>query len=170
MEQSSSSRFTIGLILAGAFARLLPHPPNVAPIAAMALLGGAMLPRPQAFLAPLAALFLSDLFIGLHSGMPFVYGAFAMVVLLGGLLREERGVSRLAAVTLAGSVLFFAVTNLGVWLSSGMYPANLGGLQACYAAALPFFRNSLLGDAFFTAALFGLDRLARTAARAPVAA
>lgn len=162
---------TLTCILLAAAARLLPHPPNVTPLTAMALLGGAYLSRGQALLLPLAALFASDLVLGLHATVPFVYGSFVLVALLGTLLRADRRPGRLAVAALASSALFFVVTNLGTWLVAGLYTRDLQGLAACYAAALPFLRNSLLGDLAYTALLFGLENAGlRTFARAQATA
>lgn len=153
------------MTLAAAGSRLIPHPPNVAPIGALALFGGACFADTRAaFLVPLAAMFLSDLAIGLASGdisfglhslLPVVYGAFALIVCLGLSLRGRRRVGRIAAATLAGSLLFFVVTNFGVWALGSWYPTTWAGLAACYAAAIPFFRHTLLGDAVYATALFG---------------
>jgi hypothetical protein len=142
------------LVAAAALARLVPHPPNVTPVGAMALFGGACLAdRRLALLVPLAALFLSDLALGLHALIPVVYGSFAVNVLLGRWLRSRRTAVSTAAVTLLGSVQFFAVTNFACWLL--WYPPTAAGFSACYVAAIPFFQNTLLGDAAFAAALFG---------------
>lgn len=163
MEDKTSTRVAIGIILLAAASRLLPHPPNVTPLTAIALLGGASLSPAHAFLLPLAALALSDLFIGFHPTVPFVYASFLATAALGLRLKTDRAAGRIAAACLASSMLFFAVTNFGVWLVSDLYPRNFAGLAACYGAALPFFRNSLLGDFAFTALLFGLERLSRRA-------
>ena len=154
-----STQVTLTIIALGAASRLLPHPANITPLTAIALLGGASLSRRQAFLAPLAALFLSDLVLGLHGLMPFVYGCFLATAWLGTRLSNDRTAMRVGAACLASSVLFFVVTNFGVWLTAGMYPRSGAGLAACYAAAIPFFRNSLVGDLGFTAALFAVERL-----------
>jgi hypothetical protein len=141
------------MIASAALARLIPHPPNFTPIGAMALFGGACLAdRRAALLVPLAALFLSDLSLGLHVLMPVVYGSFALNVLLGRWLRSRRTLVTTAAVTLLGSVQFFAVTNFACWLL--YYPRTLEGLAACFVAAIPFFQNTLLGDAAFATVLF----------------
>jgi hypothetical protein len=110
----------VALTLAAAASRLIPHPPNFAPIGALALFGGAcFVDRRSAFLVPLAAMFLSDLAIGgLHPLIPVVYGAFALIVCLGFSLRRRRRVVPIAAATLASSLLFFVVTNFGVWALS----------------------------------------------------
>jgi hypothetical protein len=154
----------VGMILAAA-SRLIPHPPNFAPIGAMALFGGACFAhRRAAFVVPLAAMFLSDLAIGLLSGnlslglhrlIPVVYGSFGLIVCLGFWLRTRRTVVPIAGATLAGSVLFFVLTNFGVWALGSLYPNTWEGLVACYVAAIPFFHNTLLGDAVYSTALFG---------------
>jgi hypothetical protein len=152
----TNSRFVFlaAIIALAALARLVPHPPNFTPVGAMALFGGACLAdRRLALLLPLATLFLSDLFLGLHVLIPVVYGSFAINVLLGRWLRSRRTFASTAAVTLAGSVQFFVVTNFACWLL--WYPHTVEGLVTCYVAAIPFFQNTLLGDAVFATALFG---------------
>jgi len=145
-----------GMIFLAAALRLIPHPPNFTPVAAMALFGGAYLSeRRLAFGLPLAALLLSDAVLGFYQGMIWVYGSFALIVCLGLQLRSRRRLLPIAGAALAGSVLFFVVTNFGVWASGGLYPRTLTGLGACYAAAIPFFQNTIAGDLVYTALLFG---------------
>lgn len=154
--------FPFVVILLAALSRLLPHPPNVAPITALALFGGAYLSRGYSFIVPAAAMLISDYFLGFHSGMVWVYGSFFAIGVMGLGLHRKRSVSRLAVASLSGSVLFFVVTNFGVWVSSQVtYPKTLMGLLECYAAAIPFFRNTLLGDAFYVSVLFGCFELVR---------
>ena len=146
----------IGILLVAALFRVLPHPPNVAPIAAMALFAGAYFTdRKLALILPFAALLLSDLVIGFHSTMVFVYAAFAATVGIGLLLQTRRRVLPIAGAALGSSVLFFLVTNFGSWLSHGMYPLTGEGLMAAYTAGIPFFRNTLIGDLAFVALFFG---------------
>lgn len=155
----------IGMILAAAASRLLPHPPNFAPIGAVALFGGASFAsRRTAFLVPLAAMFLSDLGLGLLSGnlahglhplIPWVYGSFALSVGLGSWLRRRRRFVPIAGASLAGSLIFYLVTNFGVWAQGALYARSWPGLLACYEAAIPFFGNTVLGDAAYAAVLFG---------------
>lgn len=152
-----------GIVLAAALMRLVPHPWNMTPVAAMALFGGAAFAdRRLAFLLPLAAMALSDLALALvygtgwfHATLPFVYGAIALTVLLGRLLADRRGVARVATATLGASLLFFLLTNFGTWATQDLYPATPAGLLACYVAALPFFANTLVGNAFYATLLFG---------------
>ncbi len=151
-------RFVVlaGMVLAAAASRLMPHPPNLTPITALALFGGATFSDKRAgFLVPLAALFLSDLVMGLYSGLWIVYGSFALIVCIGFWLRTRRRIAPIAGATLASSVLFFVVTNFGVWALDSLYPKTASGLVACYVAGVPFFRNALAGDIGYAAALFG---------------
>jgi hypothetical protein len=144
------------LTLGAAASRLIPHTPNFAPIGAMALFGGACFTqRRLAFVVPLAAMFLSDLVLGLHRLVPVVYGSFALIVCLGFWLRARRRIGPIAVATLGSSILFFVLTNFGVWALGSGYPKTWEGLAACYIAAIPFFRNTLLGDAVYATALFG---------------
>ena len=108
-----------------------------------------------AFLVPMAALFLSDLVLGLYSHMEVIYGSFALVVCLGLLLRRRRTPLAIAGATLGGSIIFFAITNFGVWFFGSLYPKTAAGLVTCYVAAVPFFQNTLLGDALYATVLFG---------------
>jgi hypothetical protein len=148
-------------IIAAATLRLVPHPPNFTPIGAMALFSGAYLGRrPLAFAAPLGALLLSDAVLGFYSGMQFQYLSVGLIVVLGWLALPRISVLRLGIAAVASSVLFFAVSNFGVWLGSGMYPHNASGLVACLVAAIPFFQNTLAGDLFYTSLLFGGFRIA----------
>jgi hypothetical protein len=146
----------LAAIVAAAAFRLVPHFPNFTPIGAMALFGGAYFgKRGLAFVAPIAAMLLSDAIIGFHSGILFVYASVALIVLLGQLALSRPTVLRVGAAALASSVLFFVITNFGTWLLSGMYPMTLSGLAACYVAAIPFFQNTIAGDLFYSALLFG---------------
>ncbi|MBI3550470.1 MAG: hypothetical protein HY078_15640 [Elusimicrobia bacterium] len=158
MNNRSTLTITLICIALGAASRLLPHPPNVTPLTAMALLGGAYLSTGQALVLPLAILFVSDLVLGLHSTIPFVYASFLVVALMGQWLKTRQSGATTLAACLGGSILFYAVTNFGVWMTSSMYPHTGSGLFSCYAAGLPFLRNSLVGDIGYTAVLFSLER------------
>ena len=153
-------RVIVGLfiIVIAAFSRLLPHPPNVTPLVAMALAGGVYFDKKYAFILPILALVVSDIFLGFHATVPFVYGSFLMIVLLGVWLKSHKKVVTVAAGSIASSLFFFVVTNFGVWLTGGgwYYPKTLSGLVECYVLALPFLQNALLGDLAFTAVIFGL--------------
>lgn len=147
----------VSIILLLAFYRLIPHPPNVSPVAALALFGGAyFVDRKLAFIIPLFALVISDFIIGLHNTLPFVYGAFSITVVAGIWLRDKLSIMSVAGTALTTSLLFFVVTNFGAWLfNPGLYPMTSAGLLQSYVAGIPFYANTLIGDLFFTALLFG---------------
>lgn len=145
-----------GMIFAAAATRLLPHPPNFESIGALALFAGAHIDDKRwAFFLPLAALLLSDAILGFHDQMPIIYGTFALIVCMGFALRQRRAPLPVVGAALAASTLFFVITNFGVWLSGSLYPRTLEGLVVCYIAAIPFFGNTLAGDLFYVALLFG---------------
>ncbi len=144
------------IIFALAIFRLLPHLPNVSPIAAMALFGGAYFSDKRvAFIIPFAALFLSDLILGLHNSMIFVYAGFALTVAIGFWLKSRVTLTNTAFTMVASSVLFFLLTNFGAWMTSGLYAKTAAGLMQAYAAGIPFFQNSLLGNLVYAAVIFG---------------
>jgi hypothetical protein len=146
----------ITIVLAAAASRLIPHPPNLTSITAVALFGGAYFSdRRLAFLVPLAALFLSDLILGFYAHMEVVYLSFALIVCVGLWLQKRRSTIYIVGAALASSILFFLLTNFGVWALESLYPKTMAGLLACYVTAIPFFQNTLQGDLFFTAVLFG---------------
>ncbi len=152
----------LGLIVLAALSRFLPFPPNVAAVAAVALFGGAYFADKRlAFIIPLAVMLLTDLIIGLHSTLLFVYAAFGLIVGIGFLLRDKISFKTVPFAAIGGSLAFFIITNFGVWLMSAYYPLTLGGLVACYTAAIPFFHYTLLGDLFFVSVLFGSFELAK---------
>jgi hypothetical protein len=154
-----------GLILAlltfAALSRVLPHPPNVSAFAATAVFAGAYLQDwRRAGVLVLAAYVLSDLFLGAHGTMPFVYVALGISVWLGQRSLVQRTAVRVVSVNLMNSLVFFAISNAGVWLTEGLYPATFNGLLTCYIAAIPFLQYSVLGDLAYAAALFGAWALA----------
>ena len=160
------------IIFALAMFRLLPHLPNVSPVAAMALFGGAYFAdKRMAFIIPFVALFLSDLFLGLHNSMIFVYTGFALTVAIGFLLQNRVTITNTAFAMVASSVLFFLLTNFGAWMTSGLYVTSAEGLMQAYVAGIPFFQNSLLGNLVYTAVIFGGYRLLQnniTALKEPI--
>lgn len=159
----------VAMIVMAAATRLLPHPPNLTSITAVALFGGAYFSdRRLAFIVPFVALLVSDLVLGWYYSWSFMafqphmwvqYVAFGLVVLLGMSLRNSLGAARIGGTMLAASCLFFIVTNFGEWVFQPWYPKTTQGLVDAYVAAIPFFRNSLLGDALYVALLFGGFRL-----------
>jgi hypothetical protein len=148
--------FLVAMILGAAAMRLLPHPSNFTPIGALALFAGAHFDDKRfAFIVPLAAMFFSDILIGFHGQMPVVYGAFAVIVAMGFLLKGKKTALNVTGTSLIAATFFFVVSNFGVWAFDGLYPMTMAGLITCYIAAIPFFQNWLLGTIFYAAVLFG---------------
>lgn len=177
MTNRQNSLFSSGpmalmlMILAVALTRLIPHPPNFSPVEAMALFGGAYFTkRYWAVVLPLIALFISDLALSLmmggvyfeyfvSAGFLMVYATIAFLSVIGFGLRGKVTVARVAIFSVVSSILFFLVTNFGVWLGSTMYPQTATGLIAAYVAGLPFLQNGLLGSLFYSTLLFGTFEL-----------
>src|SRR6266481_1410969 len=166
-EKSSTQVFVLRAILAAvliilaAAVRILPHPWNFTPIGAMALFSGAMFrDRRVAFLFPLVSLFAGDFFVGLHRLIPVVYASFLLSVLIGTWLANHRSILRIGGAVFLGALQFFLVTNFAVWQIFGTYPRTPAGLAACYIAGLPFFGNTLAGDAVYSTLFFGTFAIA----------
>lgn len=163
----------VAMIFLAALSRLLPHPPNFTPIGGMALFGAAYFTKKYwAFLIPFIALFISDLVINnliypivypeyyegftlFTTGWYWYYGAFALITLLGFQTLKEVKPTYLIGSSLAASVLFFLITNIGAWASGMMYPMDASGLMASFVAGIPFFGYTIAGDLFYVAVLFG---------------
>ncbi len=153
------------LIAAATLLRLAPHAPNFQPMDALALFGGAVLPGRWAFVVPLGAVALSDAVLGFYGvGMIWVYASYILIVVLGRLALRRRSGMAVAGTAVASAVLFYVVTNFGEW-TGPLYPHTLAGLAASYAAAIPFFRNTVLSDVAYSLALFGIYDAARLAER-----
>lgn len=179
------TKVVLGAVAVAALARLVPHPPNFAPLTALALFGGAYLSRKWlAFLVPLTALVISDLALeglyqlgfyqwlgsaggwlgggrGFHSLWWAVYGAFLIVAGIGMLLGRRPRLGPTVMATLCSSLVFFLLTNFAVWAIGTDFEKTPMGLALCYAVALPFFGWPLLGDAIFVTILFGGFALAQ---------
>jgi hypothetical protein len=158
IKKSTSNFWVITLMICvAAFVRLLPHPPNFAPIAAMGLFGGAYFNKKAfAFAIPLSAFLLTDAIIGFYPFAFIVYISIALIVLLGIVMLKKVNVKNVVLASLSASIIFFAVTNFGVWALGTLYPKTAAGLLECYIAAIPFFHNSLLGDLLFSGLMFGV--------------
>ncbi len=154
----------IGLGLAG---RLMPHYWNFTPMIAIALFCGAYMGRRYSLLVPLIAMALSDMIIGSYNPliMASVYASIAIGGFLGTVLKDRVRILPIAGVSLLSSVLFYVVTNAAVWAFSGMYPVTGSGLAASYIAAIPFFKNMIVGDLWYSFMFFGAYEGARYAAR-----
>ena len=144
---SKKEKVLATFILVAALTRLLPHPPNFAPITAMALFSGVFFDkRTLGFLVPLSAMIISDLFLGFYTISIFVYLSFFLITLFGRWMKKIH----IGSVLLA-STLFFVISNLGVWLLA--YPLTVEGLITCFTLAIPFFGSAILGDVFYSLVL-----------------
>lgn len=157
------------MILLAALTRVLNHPPNMAPIAAIALFGAVYFKkRAHAFILPIIALLCSDILLevtynagiqpnkGFYGLSGLIYITFIGIVLIGFLLNKKFNVLTLIPATLGGSVLFFIVTNFGVWVLDPIaYTRDFSGIIRCYTLAIPFFKNTLIGDMAYVTLLFG---------------
>jgi hypothetical protein len=159
------------LVVAAAFTRLFPHAPNFTAVGAMAIFGGSVIKdKKLAFLLPLGALLLSDICLQLFTETKgfygitqfFVYAAFLIITGLATLM-QNRSAANIALAAVWSGAIFFALSNFGAWLSSDFYPKSISGLGACYAAAIPFYKNeffgnfilnSVMGNVFYLALLF----------------
>jgi hypothetical protein len=145
------------IVVASAALRIAPHPMNFSPIGAVALFSGAYFTTKRAAIAvPLLSLIAGDVFIGFNRLVPHIYASFLVSVALGFWLRRKKSVSHIGAATLVGAIQFFLVSNFAMWASGlGSYSKDASGLIACYIGAVPLFWNTLAGDTFYVALLFG---------------
>jgi hypothetical protein len=164
--------------LAGALMRFIPHPINFAPIGAMALFGGMTIrDKKYGLLLPIAALFISDLLFEFFTATPgfyggvqyFVYGAILLITYLASFVKKAT-VGNIVLACVWSALLFFVLSNFGVWASGTFYPKTWSGLVACYTAAIPFYSqdffgnmalNTLWSNLFFSGILFGAFALVK---------
>lgn len=157
------------MVLAAAASRLIPHPPNFTPMIALALFGGTYFTdKRTAYLVPLAAMILSDIGLSFLKSYEFfttmrvaIYGCFALITALGFLLRHNLKLVNIVVASLAGSTIFFIISNFAVWVEGNLYPMNMSGLVECYIAAIPFFKNMLLSSLLYSGILFGSFEFAK---------
>ena len=157
MNNKNTSLVLILITVMSVLIRLLPHPANFVPMGALAITSGLYAKKKWQLLLPLGAMFATDFFIGFYDVkvMAVVYASFLISAFIGVLVSRNKNFLTVAVGTLAGSVIFYLVTNFAVWAFSGMYVHNFGGLMTSYVMALPFFGNSLLGDFFYVGILVG---------------
>ena len=149
--------FPIGLILILALSRLIPHPPNFTPIIAVAIMSGYFFKNIKlSFFVLLIAMLISDLFIGFYENIIFVYVALLLITFVFYKIANKINFKNLFIYSFGGSLIFFIISNFGVWAlgSPGVlnlpYEENLVGLFNCYFLALPFLKNTLLSTIFFS--------------------
>ncbi len=153
--------FVTSAIVLAAVSRLLPHIPNFTPIAAMSLFGGAYFTdKKLAFIIPFLAMCLSDGAMeiinatGRHNTVVYVYAGFALTSVIGLIIRKNISIISIVGGSILSSILFFLITNFGVWAEYGSQP-NALGLGATYIMGIPFFAPTLVGDLFYSGVLFG---------------
>lgn len=147
MSFSRKETVLVSFVLVAVLMRLVPHPPNVAPITAVALFAGTFFDKKHwAVLMPLLAMVATDIFLGFSMITPVVYLSFLAITAIGMAFKKMN-----FGTVLLSSLVFFVLTNLGVWVL--FYPLTAEGLTTCFTLAIPFFVNSILGDLFFSAVL-----------------
>ena len=140
----------------GILSRLLPHLPNVTAVGSLTLFTASRYGLKKSLIVTLTVMLITDLIIGLHPVMWSTYGSLIVAAVMGKYLLRKRNVTGIAGVTVLSAAIFFVMTNFAVWLAPGsMYPKTATGLMECYIMAIPFFRNSLLGDMVYSVIFFG---------------
>ncbi len=147
-------------ILFGAFLRLIPHPANIAPIAAMALFGGVYFNKKYALIIPILAMIASDIFLGFSPSTPLVYASFLISGIIGLWLRNHKNTASILGASIISSIIFFLLTNFNFWYATSLYPKTIDGMVQAYFMAIPFFRNTIMGDLIFVGLFFGSYELA----------
>jgi uncharacterized protein DUF6580 len=149
-------------VIIAAGLRFLPHPFHFTPVGASLLFFGAYRPKREMWI-PVAVLAGSDLLLNrfvynipLHADQLVVWAWYAGAIAIGMLLRKQLSAPRVAGASLSASISFYLVSNFAVWATYEMYPKTWQGLVACYAAAVPFFRNTVVADLIFSAVLFSI--------------
>tara|TARA_B110000438_G_scaffold78403_1_gene78554 strand:+ start:83 stop:631 length:549 start_codon:yes stop_codon:yes gene_type:complete len=159
----------ISLVVIACFSRIVPHMPNFTPIGAIALFCSSYFTNKYyAFIIPIISLWISDLFINniilkdyydsfiwFYPGFYWQYFSFILIAFVGLITLKKRSFFRILGVTISSSLLFFIITNFGVWISSSFYSKDIIGLIACYTAALPFYSGTFFGFIFYSFFLFG---------------
>ena len=150
MEAKNSVYLALGLVALLTLSRLIPHPPNFTPILGMAVFSGAIISkRIIAYLVPLAAMLLSDLYLGFHASMPIIYFSLAVCVLIGTFIEARVSILNSFLSISFGVIIFFLITNFMVWYGSGMYEHSISGLMTCYFMGLPFVQNTFISSLLY---------------------
>lgn len=147
------------IIVASIIMRLVPHPANFIPLGALALFSGTYIRSKWGIIIPVIVMVGTDLIIGLHNLILFTWGSFLLIAMIGWWVRKKKNIWRIVGGTLAGSILFFVVTNFAVWAFTPLYSKTVAGLVQCFYMAIPFFRNTMAGDLFYVGIFFGLYEL-----------
>ena len=168
--KNNSNILVIALIIVAVISRLIPHPFNFTPIAGIALLSGSYIQNKAGkFFIPVLIMMISDVLLNyfvysesaLNFGFNFgVYISLILIVLIGNKIPSSRKVVSIGVASLSASILFFLITNFESWLViPNLYTKDFSGLMTAYAAGIPFFGNTILGDLFYSFTLFGIMHL-----------
>ena len=150
MNAKNNIYLALGLVALLTLSRLIPHPPNFTPILGMAVFSGAMINKKFfAYLVPLLAMLLSDLYLGFHASMPIIYFSLAICVLIGTFIEARVTILNSFLSISLGVLAFFLITNFMVWYGSGMYEFSISGLMTCYFMALPFMQNTFISSILY---------------------
>lgn len=159
------------LLLVAVLTRVLPHAGwmNFTAVGGALLYFGARRPRRE-MLVPLVVLMATDFFLTVYTyhyafhwqAYLLTWTWYLMAMALGQVLLSTRSnFLRVAAATVLGPTSFFVLSNYAVWAAGGLYPRSLAGLETCYVAAIPFYRNDLASTAIVMALAFGVPALVR---------
>jgi hypothetical protein len=158
--QKNMKPIAVALTVLSALGRLLPHPPNITPVGSSSLFAGARINGWMAYLLPILVMAVSDPFVGGYTrATPVIYLSFLISVWIGRRVASSDSPLRIGSACLLSSFQFFLLTNFATWMFGTFYAKSISGLVTCYVAALPFFGYTVLGDLFFTAAIFGIYAL-----------
>ena len=144
----------ISLIIIGILLRFIPHTANFTPVAAIAIFAGVYLNKKQALIVPLLLMVISDIFLGMHNVVAFTWGSFILVTLLGFWAKNHKTFLGIVSTSVVSSVLFYVITNFGVWVM-GWYPHTAKGLLDCYILGLPFLRTFSVSTLLYVVVFFG---------------
>lgn len=143
--------FPIVLILLMIFSRLIPHPPNLTPIIAVAIMSGYLFKNLNfSVLVLFFSMIVGDMFIGFYSNMAFVYLPLFLITYVCFYKRDKINSKNLFFYGVFSSLLFFVISNFGVWLLGSLYEKNFAGLVNCYIMAIPFLKNTMISTIFFS--------------------
>lgn len=145
----------VGLVIIGVLSRFVFHFENFTPVLAITLFAGAYLPKRQAIIVPLALFIIADALIGFHALIVFTWGSVVLIALIGMNLENKKSWKTTAVASLLSALLFFVITNFGVWLFYDTYAKSFAGLMECYVMAIPYFRNTLVSTFLYSFVLFG---------------
>ena len=141
----------IGLILILTLSRIIPHPWNFTPVIAVAIMSGYFFKNLNLSLFVLViSMILSDIFIGFYNHLIFVYSSLILITIIFFKISNMINLKNLFLLSILGSLIFYLISNFGVWAVGNLYEKNLNGLIECYLLAIPFFKNTILSTLIFS--------------------